>query len=136
MLDKEFGIRFTKILDKSKITNTEVTKIAEISKNNIGNYKNGQIPNATTLYKLSQIFGISMEYLLTGKESEDLTQDERKLVDLYRNTNDIGQPLTMKHAEDIQQALPELTGQGGWNHPVRRLDKKQELTFPFPQHIL
>lgn len=36
MLDKEFGIRFTKILEKSKITNTEVTKIAEISKNNIG----------------------------------------------------------------------------------------------------
>lgn len=106
MLDKEFGIRFTKILENSKITNSEVTKLAEISKNNIGNYKNGQIPNATTLYKLSQIFGISMEYLLTGKEPEDLTQDEKKLVDLYRNTNDIGQPLTMKHAEDIQQALP------------------------------
>lgn len=106
MLDKEFGIRFTKILENSKITNSEVTKLAEISKNNIGNYKNGQIPNATTLYKLSQIFGVSMEYLLTGKEPEDLTQDERKLVDLYRSTNDIGQPLTMKHAEDIQQALP------------------------------
>ncbi len=106
MLDKEFGIRFAKILENSKITNSEVTKLAEISKNNIGNYKNGQIPNATTLYKLSQIFGISMEYLLTGKEPEDLTQDERKLVDLYRSTNDIGQPLTMKHAEDIQQALP------------------------------
>ncbi len=106
MLDKEFGIRFTKILENSKITNSEVTKLAEISKNNIGNYKNGQIPNATTLYKLSQIFGVSMEYLLTGKETEDLTQDERKLVDLYRSTNDIGQPLTMKHAEDIQQALP------------------------------
>lgn len=106
MLDKEFGIRFTKILENSKITNSEVTKLAEISKNNIGNYKNGQIPNATTLYKLSQIFGVSMEYLLTGKEPEDLTQDERKLVDLYRSTNDVGQPLTMKHAEDIQQALP------------------------------
>lgn len=106
MLDKEFGNRFTKILESSKITNTEVTKLAEISKNNIGNYKNGQIPNATTLYKLSQIFGISMEYLLTGKESGELTQDEKKLVDLYRNTNDTGQPLTMKHAEDIQQALP------------------------------
>ena len=106
MLDKEFVIRFAKILENSKITNSEVTKLAEISKNNIGNYKNGQIPNATTLYKLSQIFGVSMEYLLTGKEPEDLTQDERKLVDLYRSTNDIGQPLTMKHAEDIQQALP------------------------------
>ena len=40
MLDKEFGNRFTKILENSKITNTEVTKLANISKNNIGNYKN------------------------------------------------------------------------------------------------
>lgn len=47
-----------------------------------------------------------MDYLLTGKESADLTQEEQKLIDLYRNTNEIGQPLTMKHAEDIQKALP------------------------------
>lgn len=106
MIDNEFGVRFTKILENSKITNTEVTKLAGISKNNIGNYKNGQIPNATILYKLSQIFGISMEYLLVGKDAENLTQEEKKLVELYRNTNDIGQPLTMKHAEDIQHALP------------------------------
>lgn len=108
MIDKEFGIRFTKILENSKITNTEVTKLAQISKNNIGNYKNGQIPNATTLYKLSQIFGISMEYLLVGKNPENLTLDEKRLIELYRNTNATGQPLTMKHAEDIQHALPRL----------------------------
>lgn len=106
MIDNEFGVRFSKILENSKITNTEVTKLAGISKNNIGNYKNGQIPNATILYKLSQIFGISMEYLLVGKDTENLTQDEKRLIELYRNTNDIGQPLTMKHAEDVQQALP------------------------------
>lgn len=106
MIDNEFGVRFSKILENSKITNTEVTKLAGISKNNIGNYKNGQIPNATILYKLSQIFGISMEYLLVGKDAENLTQDEKRLIELYRNTNVIGQPLTMKHAEDIQHALP------------------------------
>lgn len=106
MLDKEFGERFTKVLENSRISNAKVTEIAGISKNNIGNYKNGQIPNATILYKLSQIFGTSMEYLLTGKESDDLTPDELKLVELYRNTNEIGQPLTMKHAEDVQKALP------------------------------
>lgn len=108
MIDNEFGTRFTKILENSKISNTEVTKLAGISKNNIGNYKNGQIPNATILYKLSQIFGISMEYLLVGKDAENLTQDEKKLIELYRNTNDIGQPLTMKHAEDVQQTLPRI----------------------------
>ena len=40
-----------------------------------------------------QIFGISMEYLLIGKDAENLTQDEKRLIELYRNTNDVGQPL-------------------------------------------
>ena len=39
MIDNEFGVRFTKILENSKITNTEVTKLAGISKNNIGDRK-------------------------------------------------------------------------------------------------
>ena len=73
MISPEFGKRFSDILEKSGISNTKLTELAEISKNNIGNYKNGQIPNATTLYKLSQILGVSMEYMIAGKEAEDLT---------------------------------------------------------------
>ena len=99
MLDKEFGARFTRILESSKITNAEITRLAEISKNNIGNYKNGQIPNATILYKLSQIFGISMEYLLTGKESEELTLEEKKLVALYRSADERGKRAIIRTAE-------------------------------------
>ena len=48
------------------------------------------------------------DWLLTGKEDSDLTLEEKRLVELYRNTNDVGQPLTMKHAEDIQQVLPRV----------------------------
>lgn len=99
MLDKSFGIRFTEILENSKITNTEITRLAEISKNNIGNYKNGQIPNATILYKLSQIFGVSMEYLLTGKEPEELTLEEKKLVNLYRSADERGKRAIFRTAE-------------------------------------
>ena len=99
MLDKEFGARFTKILESSKITNAEITRLAEISKNNIGNYKNGQIPNATILYKLSQIFGVSMEYLLTGKEPQELTLEEKKLVALYRSTDERGKRAIIRTAE-------------------------------------
>lgn len=106
MTDIEFGKRFSGLLESKNITNTKLTELAGLSKNNIGNYKNGQIPNASILYKLSQLLGVSMEYLLAGKEATELTQTEQKLIDLYRNTNEIGQPLIVKHAEDIQKALP------------------------------
>lgn len=106
MIDIEFGNRISELMKMRNISNAQLTELAGVSKNNVGNYKNGQIPNANILYKLSQILGASMEYLIAGKESADLTPEEQKLIDLYRNTNEIGQPLTMKHAEDIQKALP------------------------------
>lgn len=65
-------------------------------------------PGADRLLILANRLNTSVDWLLTGKETSDLTLDEKKLVELYRNTNDIGQPLTMKHAEDVQQALPRL----------------------------
>lgn len=104
--NEKFGKRLEECMKKANITNTEITKALNLNKNAIGNYKNGQIPNATILFEISNFLRISMDYLLTGKESADLTKEEQKLIDLYRNTNEIGQPLTMKHAEDIQKALP------------------------------
>ncbi len=106
MLDSEFGKRFTKILENSGISNARITELANISKNNIGNYKNGQIPNATTLYKLSQILGISMEYLIAGKEAEELTPEEQQLVNYYRWTNPTGRSLTLQTAKANSEALP------------------------------
>lgn len=102
----QFGKRLKKAMDDAKLTNIEITNGLNLNKNAIGNYKNGQIPNAAILVELSNFLGISIDYLLTGKDPENLTLEEQKLVELYRNTNDIGQPLTMKHAEDIQKTLP------------------------------
>lgn len=104
--NEKFGKRLEECMKKANITNTEITKALNLNKNAIGNYKNGQIPNATILYEISNFLRISMDYLLTGKEAPDLTPDEQKLMNLYRNTNDIGQPLIIKHAEDTQAALP------------------------------
>lgn len=104
----QFGKRLKKAMEDAKITNTKITNYLNLNKNAIGNYKNGQIPNAAILVELSNFLGISIDYLLTGKNPENLTQEEKKLIELYRNTNDIGKPLTMKHAEDIQQTLPRI----------------------------
>lgn len=103
MIDPEFGKRFTEIIEESGISNAKLTELAEISKNNISNYKNGQIPNATTLYKLSQILGKSMEYIIAGKESGNLTPEEQKLIDCYRQASRSNQQLILAMAESAQQ---------------------------------
>ena len=80
-------------------------ELAEISKNNISNYKNGQIPNATTLYKLSQILGKSMEYIIAGKEPEELTPEEQQLIDYYRKADDRGKRSILRTAESESTEL-------------------------------
>lgn len=107
MQNYEFGKRLSNLMEQKKISNNYITEKAEISKNNVGNYKNGQIPNATILYKLSQILGVTMEYLLTGKESENLTPEEQRLIDTFRKCNQIGQSLIQEQADAIRQKLPE-----------------------------
>ena len=102
----EFGKRLEKLMLSKNISNQYITEQAGISKNNVGNYKKGQIPNATILYKLSQIFGVSMEYLLTGKNPEELTQDEKELIEHYRSMNETGRRMLLNDAREIAPGLP------------------------------
>ena len=106
MQDFNFGKRFSELMEIKKISNTELTEIANISKNNVGNYKNGQIPNATILYKLSQILGTTMEYLLTGKDSTELSEQETELLEKWRKTNDKGRESIMSVADAMALTQP------------------------------
>ena len=63
-------------------------------------------PGADKILLIADRLEVSTDWLLTGKNITEMTPDELKLVELYRNTNEIGQPLTMKHAEDVQKDLP------------------------------
>ena len=80
----EFGERLKKLMMLRNYNNTRLTEELHVSKNAVGNYLNNQIPNAMILLKISQILGTSMEYLLTGKEYNELTYEETELVQAYR----------------------------------------------------
>ncbi len=66
-----------------------------------------QKPSYDKVMLVAEKLHVTFNWLITGKEESELTQTEQKLIDLYRNTNEIGQPLIVKHAEDIQKALPK-----------------------------
>ena len=106
MIDKAgFGLRLENCMKNKQVSNSEITKALDLNKNAIGNYKNGQIPNATILYELSNFLGISMEYLLAGKEAGELTTEEQKLVDCYRRADDRGKRSIMRTAESESTEL-------------------------------
>lgn len=83
-MNEDFGNRLTKLLKEKNIKSKEITEELSLNKNSIGNYKKGQIPNATILLALSQKLGISMNYLLTGEKDFDLTENEKELLNYFR----------------------------------------------------
>lgn len=63
-------------------------------------------PGSDKVILVAEKLGVSLDWILLGKEAAELTPNEQELIELYRNTNDIGQPLITNHAKDIQKALP------------------------------
>lgn len=111
--NEKFGKRLEECMKKANITNTEITKALNLNKNAIGNYKNGQIPNATILYEISNFLRISMDYLLTGKEAADLTPEEQTLVNYYRKADDRGKRTILRTAESESMELESSTSKIG-----------------------
>lgn len=90
---ENFGKRIDECMKKQGFSNKEITADLNLSKNIIGNCKKNQVPNPETLFKLSQKFGVTMEYLLTGKENNnlDLTENEKEMLQYFKKLSERGQ---------------------------------------------
>lgn len=63
-------------------------------------------PGADKILLIANRLEVTTDWLLTGKFPADLDTNEQKLVNIYRDTNNIGQPLIIQQATSIQQTLP------------------------------
>ena len=58
------------------------------SKSTITQWKNGSMPSIEIIPVIADALGVSIDYLLTGKESDNtLSDDERYLIDLFRKAS-------------------------------------------------
>ena len=70
-----------------------------------------KVPGADKVLLIANRLEVTTDWLLTGSESADLNPNEQKLVDIYRDTSDIGQPLIIQQASSIQKTLPRAQEQ-------------------------
>lgn len=66
-------------------------------------------PSADKVLMLANRLEVSMEWILTGKESADLTPEEQKLVDYYRRADERGRRSIMRTAESESAELESST---------------------------
>lgn len=71
---------------------TNVINELGFSSGNLSRWKSGITPKGATIAKLANYFGVSTDYLLTGKEKTsagiELSAEEIKIIELIRSLSD------------------------------------------------
>lgn len=91
---------FEQLLQKHGITAYKVSKDTGVTQTSLSNWKAGRnTPSAKTLQKIANYFGVSVDYLMSGKEDakekapELTTRDKR---DITRDLNTLMEKLSSK----------------------------------------
>ncbi len=86
---------FEQLLQKNGVTPYKVAKEAGVTQTALSNWKSGRsTPTTKTLQKIADYFGVTIDYLMTGKESDFpkgkiLTpKDERDIEKILDQTRD------------------------------------------------
>ena len=81
-----------KLMNENNASAYKISKETGISDRLIGYWRNGdKLPGAENLLTIANYFGISVDYLLTGRDNETaLSDDEKNLLDNYRQLSDQG----------------------------------------------
>ena len=76
---------FEKLLNERNITAYKVSKDTGVTQTALSNWKTGKsTPTAKTLQKIADYFGVTVDYLITGKDKEwapTLTEKDEKDLD-------------------------------------------------------
>lgn len=112
---------YARIRDERGLTDYKVAKLTGIGQSTFSDWKNGRTkPKTSKLEKIADALGVSLDYLLTGKETINraATVQEQELLRLFRSLTSDGR------AEAIKR-IREMTMVDAWT----RERKKPELSI-------
>ena len=102
----DFVERVMELIEKEGITKNKLLTSLQLGKNSFVDWSKGSKPNGETVAKIANYFGVSTDYLLTGKEDEKtsshpllqealvgfdakkaiFTEDEKDLLEAFAET--------------------------------------------------
>ncbi len=108
----KFTERFNECLHYSDLSQNDIAKYCNTTRQNISNFKAGRtIPSIETLCLLSECFNVSTDYLLgladdfgnvvIKKEAPQLSAEELEIIENYRKLNPSGKKLIKQTFETL-----------------------------------
>lgn len=95
--------------EERKITISSLEKRANLSNGQIGKWKlHNQKPSYDKIYSVAKTLEVTTDWLITGKEAEDLTPLEKILIENYRICNTTGKRRILETAEEMKLLYPDL----------------------------
>lgn len=101
-----FYAQFMELCNINGVKPTPLIKSLGLSPGNLKRWENGSTVNSDILLKLSEHFGVSVDYLLTGKEKSsptDLTADEQELLTYYKQLSSISKGKVIERAKMLSE---------------------------------
>ena len=98
---------FERLLAENGLRASDVAKGTGLSSTFFTEWKKGKSknPNPKNLKKVADFFGVTVDYLMTGKEKEIpdafLTDDFAILIDLFNSSNKDGQDRRLEYAKMV-----------------------------------
>ena len=72
-----------------------------LSTGNTGSWKKGQLPKGDALAKIADYLDTSIDYIVYGEYRGNFTEDEKKLIELYRSAPNRAKYLLLRGFEDM-----------------------------------
>lgn len=99
----DFITRLEKTISENNTTQKELAEKVGIRRPTISEWKkNGAIPAGDICYRIAKYLNVSMEWLITGHEDEEITMQERDLLSRYND-------LSFEQRETINMMIDGFT---------------------------
>lgn len=101
-----FYAQFLELCNKEGVKPTPLIKSLGLSPGNLKRWENGSTVNSDILLMLSEHFGVSVDYLLTGKEyalKSSLTDDEQILLSYYNCLDENGKHFVLGGTKELAE---------------------------------
>lgn len=81
-----FYERLQELCKNKGTTVSNMLKTLGLSTGSTGNWKKGQLPKGDVLVKIADFLDTSIDYIIFGEYRDNLTDDEKHLIEMYQKT--------------------------------------------------
>lgn len=115
----KFGDRIKSLRKKQGLSQSEVGEAIGLTFSVLSTIELNKIdPSSETIVRLSEFFGVSADYLLTGKEEQtEISADEKEVIEIMRGDDDFKKAVT-KAASFKKKAISYLGNYAAANQNV------------------